>query len=155
MRLRFTTPCDFAPRSFAFFFPSGPCGHPEKTKRSEKLGPVVVGAERAPQPLEPARLYDFCNCNTTHGHVRERLILVLERGLPPTSFPCAASLRPLCRRDELLAVDRFRRPGPPSWGGENGMQVEGSSEGCSERPEAALSRIACGAGAEASSMSPA
>lgn len=122
---------------------------------SEKLGPVVVRAERAPQPLEPARPYDFCNCNTTHGHVRERLILVLERGLPPTSFPCAASLRPLCRRDELLAADRFRRPGPPSWGGENGMQVEGPSEGCSERPEVALSRIACGAGAEASSMSPA
>jgi hypothetical protein len=133
MRLRFTTPRDFAPRFSRLLCSQRPLRASGENEMSEKLGSVVVRAERAPQPLEPARPYDFCNCNTTHGHVRERSNPRARERLPPAGFPHAVSLRPLCRRDELLAADRFRRPGPPSWGGENGMQVEGPSKGCSKR----------------------
>lgn len=96
--------------------------------------------------FDQARPYDFCNCITTHGHVRERLILALERGLPFPSFPRAASLRLLCERSELRAADRFRRPAPPSWGGEDDTRVKGPSEGCRRRPEGALARFFFGAG---------
>jgi hypothetical protein len=100
--------------------------------------------------FDQARLYDFCNCITTHGHVRERLILALGGGLPLPSFFCVCKLAPAW---PVKAVQKKRaarrRPvsktGPPSWGGEDDKRVKGPSEGCSQRPEGALARFFFGA----------
>lgn len=147
-----TTPRIFTADFFVSFFPSV-LANIWRTRPSQKLGSVTVLLRERNSHLNRARPYDFCNCHsiTTHGHARERIILALGEGVLLPSSPRAASLRLLCGRCEPLAADRFRRPDPPSWGGENDMRVEEPSEGCTERPEVTLSRGSFGAGVETSS----
>lgn len=71
--------------------------------------------ERAGRHLEPdARPNDFCNCNTTHGRVHERVIFAPAAGVPAASFPAPASLRPHMRGGEPCVPDRLEDRTPIS-----------------------------------------
>jgi hypothetical protein len=79
-----------------------------------KLGPVVGPPRERDDILNHARPNDFCKLHTTHERVHERAIFAPVAGLPATSFPAPASLRPHMRRSEPCVPDRLEDRTPIS-----------------------------------------
>jgi len=111
--------------------------------------------ERAGRHLEPdARPNDFCNCNTTHGRVHERVIFAPAAGVPAASSPAPASLRPHMRGSEPCVPDRLedRTPISCEWAEKEhtGWRAEPKVE--LDAPGVAFLGAATGAGAVAEAI---
>jgi hypothetical protein len=70
--------------------------------------------ERAGRHLEPRTAKRLLQLHTTHGHAHERAIFALLTGVPVTSFPAPASLRPHMRGGEPRVPDRLEDRTPIS-----------------------------------------
>jgi hypothetical protein len=142
---------------FAPFFPA-PLRCIRRRRRTRELGSVIGSPERGRRSLEPRTAWRLLQQHfiTTHGHVRERLILALDEGclhrvsLAPRSCDC-------CAKEASCSSTNGSKTEPAPLAeraARSTCRSKGRAKVASHVPEGALSCFVFGVGAEASSISP-